>query len=373
MAARPVTRKIRLLHIAQSLFYGGMERLIADMVHRIDRDRFDVHVLCTLRFGRFAEGLDAVAGLHLAQPLNRKSLIWPNTLRDDIRKIAPDVVHTHSGIWYKASAAARMAGVRRIVHTEHGRAKPDPWSHRLVDGIGARRTDVVVAVSAPLAVQLEHDLRIPRHKIVVVPNGVDTDVHRPVTDDGVLRRELGIPADTPVIGSIGRLQPIKGYDVMVEAFAILRAQWPGGTPPALVVGGEGSERPALEQRVREHGLGGAVHLLGWRDDIRTLHSGFTLFTMSSRSEGTSVSLLEAMSAGLCPVVTDVGANGAVLGEPLRHRLVPSEQPAALAAAWLDALRDPVRRCHDAAAARSRVIAEYGLDAMVQAYERIYCG
>jgi glycosyltransferase involved in cell wall biosynthesis len=139
------------------------------------------------------------------------------------------------------------------------------------------------------------------------------------------------------------------------------------------VGGEGSERPALEQRVRAHGLSGAVHLLGWRDDIRNLHAGFTLFTMSSRSEGTSVSLLEAMSAGLCPVVTDVGANGAVLGEPLRHRLVPSEQPAALAAAWLDVLRDPVRRCHDAAAARSRVIAEYGLDAMVQAYERIYSG
>jgi glycosyltransferase involved in cell wall biosynthesis len=366
-----MTRKIRLLHITQTLFYGGMERLIADMVRRIDHDRFDVHVLCTTLFGKFSEGLDEVAGLHLARPLTRSSLVWPASLRDDIRKIAPDVVHSHSGIWFKASAAARLAGVKRIVHTEHGRAKPDPWSHRLVDAIGARRTDVVVAVSAPLATQLEHDLRIPHRKIVVVTNGVDTDLHRPVTDDGVVRRELGIPADTPILGSIGRLQPIKGYDVMVEAFAILRARWSGGPPPVLVVGGEGSERPALEQRVREHGLGGAVHLLGWRDDIRSLHASFTLFTMSSHSEGTSVSLLEAMSAGICPVVTDVGANSAVLGEPLRHRLVPAAQPGLLADAWLEALRDADRRCRDAATARTRVVTDFGLDAMVRAYEGIY--
>ncbi len=95
--------------------------------------------------------------------------------------------------------------------------------------------------------------------------------------------------------------------------------------------------------------------------------------MSSRSEGTSVSLLEAMGAGICPVVTDVGGNAAVLGPSLRHWLVAPEDPAALAAAWRDALDDRTRREADAAAARSRVRAEFALDAMVRRYEAVYEG
>jgi glycosyltransferase involved in cell wall biosynthesis len=95
--------------------------------------------------------------------------------------------------------------------------------------------------------------------------------------------------------------------------------------------------------------------------------------MSSRSEGTSVSLLEAMSAGLCPVVTDVGGNAAVLGPALRHRLVPPADPEALAMAWRDALVDSDRRTADGAAARQRVKAVYSLEEMVRRYESLYEG
>src|SRR6185436_12649481 len=120
------------------------------------------------------------------------------------------------------------------------------------------------------------------------------------------------------------LEAIKGYDIMVEAFALLRRGWSGPEPPVLVVGGDGTERQELQRRVDELGLDQSIKLLGWRDDIPDLRSAFTLFTMSSRSEGTSVSLLEAMSSGLCLVVTDVGGNADVLGNSLRHRLVIPE-------------------------------------------------
>ena len=101
----------------------------------------------------------------------------------------------------------------------------------------------------------------------------------------------------------------------------------------------------------------------------------SIFTMGSRSEGTSVSLLEAMSAGLCPVVTNVGGNAAVLGPALQHRLVPPVNPAALAAAWTDALTDDARRAADARAAREGVLAEFSVGAMVRGYAGIYkeCG
>jgi glycosyltransferase involved in cell wall biosynthesis len=350
-----------------------MERLLADIVLRVDPNHFESHVLVLQYLGRFAEGLEGHATLHRADRLPRYSMLWPGPLIRQIRSIAPDVVHTHSGVWYKGSLAARRAGVPRVVHTDHGRRSPDPWQDRLVDRLAARRTDTVVAVSQALADQLARGIVGDSGRIRVVPNGVDTELHRPGGDAKRIRQELGIAAGVPILGSIGRLEPIKGFDVMVRALAVLGAMAGGGPAPMLVVAGDGSERLRLEQLAREHGVKDRLHLLGWRDDVQALHAAFAVFTMSSRSEGTSVSLLEAMGAGICPVVTDVGGNAAVLGPSLRHRLVAPEDPAALAAAWRDALDDRTRREADAAAARSRVRAEFALDAMVRRYEAVYEG
>jgi glycosyltransferase involved in cell wall biosynthesis len=158
---------------------------------------------------------------------------------------------------------------------------------------------------------------------------------------------------------------------MLEAFGRLVSGWSGSTHPALVVVGEGGLRPALERRARELGVTDDVHWLGWRDDVTRFLAGFDLFTLASRSEGTSISLLEAMAAGLCPVVTDVGGNSAVLGTDLAHRLAPAEDPGALAAAWEAALMDPLARARDAAVAAQRVKDAYSLDGMVRAYEALY--
>jgi glycosyltransferase involved in cell wall biosynthesis len=348
-----------------------MERLLADLVRRVDPDRFESHVLALQYLGRFSEGLDRVATLHVADPLPRYSMVWPGPLIRQIRRIGPDVVHSHSGVWYKGSLAARRAGVHRVVHTEHGRGKPDPWEARVLDGLASRRTDLIVAVSDVLAEQLATTVVRHPERIRVIRNGVDTSAYRPRPDQGAIRRELGLAPEIPILGSIGRLEQIKGFDVMLEAFVMLRAGWSEGPAPALLVAGDGAERPRLAAWIEEHALQGEVHLLGWRDDVHALHEAFTLFTMSSRSEGTSLSLLEAMSAGLCPVVTDVGGNAAVLGPDLRHRLVPDEDAAALAAAWRAALLDRPRREQDALAARRRVQSAFDIDAMVRAYEALY--
>jgi len=317
------SRRLRVLHAIWNLNYGGMERLLAEILRRTDPDRFESHLLVLHDLGRFAEGLEEVATLHEAEPLPPWSMLWPARLTAQIRAIAPDVVHTHSGVWYKVGLAARRAGVRRLVHTDHGRASPDPLVARLIDRLAARRTDAVVAVSEVLAKQLADTVVGDARRIHVVTNGVDTSHYRPRPDDGVARAELGIAPGVPVLGSVGRLEPIKGYDVMLSAFARLRAQWRDGLAPVLVLVGDGSERARLEQDARQAGIADGVRFLGWRDDILSLHRAFDLFTMSSRSEGTSVSLLEAMSGGLCPVVTRVGGNPATLGAALDHRLVPA--------------------------------------------------
>jgi glycosyltransferase involved in cell wall biosynthesis len=305
--------------------------------------------------------------------MSRFSMMWPARLTRTIRAIAPDVVHTHSGVWYKASLAARRAGVPRLVHTDHGRQHPDPWVARLVDGLAARRTDVVVAVSEALRRQLEDTVVKRRAPVCVVTGGVDTECFQPRTVNGTLREELGLPAGTPVIGSIGRLEPIKAYDVMIRAFALLVDGWSQGRMPALVLVGDGSERARLAALIEECGLGASARLVGWRSDVERVHALFDVFTLSSWSEGTSVGLLEAMSTAVCPVVTAVGGSPTVLGESLRHRLVPPGDPAALARAWRDALTNGQQRTIDGTTARRRIEQVYGLEGMVRAYERIYRG
>jgi len=364
-------RRIRVLHTIQNLNYGGMERVLANIVERIDPERFESHVLVFQYLGRFSEGLDAFAGLHAMDRVSRLSMLWPRSIARMIRSIAPDVVHSHSGVWYKSSLAARMAGVARVIHTDHGRQQPDPWQARLLDGLASRRTDVAVAVSDMVAAQLRDGIVRGRCRIEVVVNGVDTDSVVRTHDVDRMRTELSIEPDAPVIGSIGRLEPIKDYATMIDAFARLLGRWEQTPCPVLVIAGNGSERERLESAAAAARIDDRVRLLGWHDDIPRLLGAFTLFTMSSLSEGTSISLLEAMSARLCPVVTDVGGNSAVLGPALRHRLVPAADPEALAAAWLDALSNPQRRIEDGETARARVVAEYSLDRMVDRYQEIY--
>lgn len=364
-------RRIRVLHVIHSMNIGGMERVLADLIRVSDRSRFDMHVLCLEKLGPIAERAAAHATIHRAVPLPRWSLIWPGTLAAQIREIGPDVVHTHGQIWCKASLAARMAGVPRIVHTDHGRPPgPEPLSLRVLERRAARRVDMVVAVSQSLADQLQNGYAAAS-KLCVVINGVDTDVHVPRRDDGSVHAELGVTPETPLIGSVGRIDPIKGYDVMIDAFAELLARWRNGPAPVLVVVGYGSQYDALRARAVALGVAPQIRWLGWREDVQRLHAAFAVFTQSSRSEGTSISLLEAMSAGRCPVVTDVGGNAHVLGPALQHRLVPSESPRMLATAWSDALIDTARRAQDAATARRRIEDNFGLQAMVRAYETLY--
>lgn len=360
---------LRVLHVVPDLLFGGLQRLVVQLVNRSPSIGIDAHVLVLGEVGPLASAVLDPSRVHRMGRQSRWSLLRPTALAGTIRELAPDVVHSHSGVWYKAAKAARLAGVRLVVHTDHGRMTPDPWSARLVDRLGSRVTDLVIAVSDAVAGRLRDGVVADPERIRVILNGVDTDELRPGAAPD-LRAELALPPGAQVIGSIGRLEPIKGYDLMVEAFALL-GRSPEASGAYLVIAGDGAERPALEARVRELGVGGSVRLLGWRQDVASLLATFDVFALTSRSEGTSVSLLEAMSAAVCPVVTDVGGNAAVLGPDLAHRLVPAGDPSGIAAGWRRALNDSAARRRDGLAARVRVEARYGLQSMVEAYAALY--
>ena len=135
--------------------------------------------------------------------------------------------------------------------------------------------------------------------------------------------------------------------------------------------GDGSERTALEALASELGIGDRVRFLGWRTDAERLYGAFDLFTLTSRSEGTSISLLEAMSTGVCPVVTDVGGNRAVLGQELEGLLVPDNDETGLAASWQRCLAEAPFRVEMGHRARLRVSSAFSLERMVDRHESLY--
>jgi glycosyltransferase involved in cell wall biosynthesis len=303
--------------------------------------------------------------------MSRLSLLRPAKLINVLKAIEPDLVHSHSGVWLRASHAARAAGVRAVVHTEHGRPDPVPYADRVSDNVASRRTDVIIAVSEPLAAVLRRQVVHDASKLRVIANGVDTEGLKPLMDRCALRQELGIPPDAAVIGSIGRLEPVKNYQLMLRAFARLGSGSWNGRPPWLVLVGDGSERASLEQLAVELRIDTQVKFLGWRADAEKLYVTFDLFALTSTSEGTSMSLLEAMSCGVCPAVTDVGGNRSVLGPELNSLLVPSGDEAAVADLWHRLLRDPARRELSGHHARLRAQKAFSLDQMVEQHVALY--
>lgn len=373
MSSGATERRIRIAQVVNNLHYGGLERVVQDLVWGFPSAEVETHVVLLGYAGRYATALPESAQVHLVPPMSKLSMVQPVALTALLREIDPDVLHTHSGVWLKAVRAGRSARIPVMVHTDHGRGVPDPLLHRFLDHLASRFTDRVVAVSDSVAASLRARVVSRPVPITVIPNGVDTDRFRPRGGAASLRAELGIANETPVVGSIGRLEPVKNYELAVRALIALHRRWDAATAPkpVLVLAGDGSVRPALERLVSGLGVTSHVRLLGWRDDVHGLLDTFDLFTMSSWSEGTSMSLLEAMSTGLGCVVTDVGGNRAVLGAGLADSLVPPGDVEALAKAWQLDLGSSERRKDRGDRGRDRVIQQFSSQHMVARYLALY--
>lgn len=363
---------LRVAHVVLDLHEGGLERVVTDLILDSRSRGHESHVVCLRRAGQLAAELTS-GQCSVAPRQSRLSLLAPTALAALLRRLAPDVVHLHSGVWFKGAYASRLAGLGPVVFTDHGRPLPDRLTHRGFDSLGARLTDHVVAVSAPLAEYLISRLHVPRYKVSVIPNGIHLSEPPSAVETAHIRGDLALPPDALVIGSVGRLDPVKAYDRLLQAFARLQAANPVSPRPLfLLLVGDGPERGRLEALAGELRVSEAVRFLGWRKDVSRILGVMDVFVLPSDSEGTSISLLEAMAAGRAVVATAVGGTPDVLGpDGGAGRLVPPGNERALADGLGELLRDDQRRRELGVRARARVEARYSFEAMAAAYLDLY--
>jgi sugar transferase (PEP-CTERM/EpsH1 system associated) len=365
MSPRPL-----VVHVVHSLAVGGLENGVINLVNNAGGGLQHV-VVCLSEEGamrtRLMPEVEVLAlgkrpGQDLGAVLRLVALL---------RRLRPAIVHSRNWAAFDAVPAARLAGVHRVVHGEHGRDIADP------EGRNAKRNWIrrrfaplvshFVAVSRDLGRWLREDVRVPAAKVSTIYNGVD--LARFSGSSRLEAREtLGLSPETPVVCTVGRLDPVKDQAGLVRAFAGLLSVHPEAV---LLIAGDGPCRDDLTRVVAELGVARNVRLLGECRDVPSVLAATNLFVLPSIAEGMSNTLLEAMAAGLPVVATRVGGNPELVDDGVTGRLVPSRDPAALREAMAAYLDDPHLGAAHGKASRQRAAECFTLERMCAEYVGLY--
>jgi glycosyltransferase involved in cell wall biosynthesis len=360
---------LRIMQLVLGLSPGGTERLVIEICRRLSGVG-EVMVCCLDDPGEWAPELTG-AGIRVTS-LGRAGGFEPSLARRIARLVDHErigMIHCHhySPYVYGALATILRPSVG-LVFTEHGRLSDAPPSRkrRLVNPWLSRLPGAVCAVSADLKKYLVQS-GFPEDRVEVVYNGIADVAPVPQASRAALRAELDVPADAFLVMSIGRLDPVKNLSLLLRAFAVALA---GDPRLSLAIIGDGPERAALEAQARELGLEGRVAFAGYRRDAARFLAAADLYVSSSTYEGVSLTILEAMAAGVPVVATEVGGNPEVVVHGETGLLVPG-LCAPLSCAITGLARDEIRRRHFGDAARTRVVRHFSIDRMVGRYAELY--
>ncbi len=359
----------RVLQVVLQLDPGGTERLVVELIRRL-HTRFPMAVCCLDEPGQWAAQLTAlgvdVTALRRA-PGFRVGLA--GAIASLARGHGATVLHCHhySPFVYGRLAKLLLPGTR-IVFTEHGRLSDAPPSRKRQLATRLLQTGV------PALFAVSHDLR--RHlieegfppRLDVIWNGIDPRGAPTPVDRDRARSTLGVGPGEVVVGSVGRLDPVKDFGTLLRACAAAVSR---DSRVRLFIVGDGAERAALAEAIRAERLDDNARLLGHREDVAQLLPGFDVYVNSSVTEGISLTILEAMAAQRPVVATAVGGTPEVVEDGTTGFLRPARDPGALAQAIVELGSDASLASRFGVAGRARVLAHFTLDQMVERYAQIY--
>lgn len=312
-----------------------------------------------------------------------------------LRRERPNVIHTHTTT---AGALGRLAGLlnngvarlrgeprAKLVHTFHGHVFRGYFSPLrsfvlvLGERLLARATDRIITVSETLKRELVEHYRIcPAAKVRVVPLGLDLGWAEALDQKaGMLRAQLGIPAETVIAAVIGRLTAIKNHRLFLSSLSLL-----GRANMAALIIGDGERRGELEQMVREQHLEDRVFFTGWLRDRAAMYADVDMVCLTSSNEGTPLVLIEAMAAGRPFVATRVGGvPDLMIGDGVPDAAgfevfsngitVPPNDAGVLAAALRCLLEHPELRRGMGAIGRAAVLKRFSAERLIHDVEAVY--
>lgn len=364
-------KKLKILHVLDSLNVGGMERVVINVANGLDPTRFEQAVCCISRLGTAAHLLNANVQQFDMGKGDERALLMPWQIAKLIRRERPDLIHTQSWAGMDGVIARTLTRQGKLVHSEHGRNLPyihhEPTKRKVVRRIAYELADAVFVVSEEMRQYFCRETGFARERMRVIHNGVDvTEIER--ADARGVREEFGLAATDFVVGTVARFQETKDLPTLVRAFAQLRQRQPQAK---LLLIGDGAERQRLQQLAEELRVATAVIITGIRHDVPRLLRALDAFALSSLSEGLPISVLEALAAGLPVVATSVGMLPELLREGENGFLVAPSDFAALAQRLelLATERDLAHRL--GVAGKQTVECDYSLAAMLRRYEELY--
>lgn len=350
-------KRIKIVHVAGQFNTGGLEKLLVEFARHTDPGRFKLHFVSLGDRGTVADEIEQ-AGWEVTaikQPRGiRPTMVW--RLADLFRRDGADVVHAHNLRPLIYCAPAAMLAGAKVLHTRHGQQYGAGRRAAAQLRLAASLAECVVCVSAEGAA-LSRMQGVAAGKIRTIHNGIDISRFA----------YTGPKAGGPAV-MIGRLSPDKNVENLLRATAILIRQEPGFR---LDIAGDGPCMVPLRELTRSLGLEGCVRFLGEVRDVAALLGRASMFVLPSKTEGISLTLLEAMSRGLPVIATRVGGTIEVIEEGKSGLMAAAKSPADLAAAMLRVYREPARAAEMGRAAHERVTADFDVRGMVRKYEACY--
>ncbi len=372
-------RRPLIAHVLYRFDTGGLENGVVNLINHLPHEKYRHVIVALTEITAFRQRIQRQDVEYIA--LNKKPghgfWLYPELIRL-FRKIRPSIVHTRNLAALEASVPAWLAGVPGRLHSEHGRegADLDPSNpkFRLMRKLYRPFVTNYLALSADLSHYLNHYIGIPEYKLNQIYNGVDStrfireNERQPIPD---------CPFQSPehwLLGTIGRMHAVKDQMNLARATAQALQKQPALRQRLrLLLIGDGPERANIETYLAQAGLTDIAWTPGERQDAPAILRGLDCFALPSKSEGISNTILEAMATSLPVIATDVGGNPELIHAGVTGKLVPAENPAALADAILDYANNPEAATQAGIAGRQAVESKFSLDAMIEAYCALYDG
>jgi glycosyltransferase involved in cell wall biosynthesis len=363
-------KKFRVMHVMSSRTMGGTERMLTHLIPNFDKKRFESCLVCfnssSMLTREWRDSGIEVYHLDVDSAISVKGawrILW------FMRRWRPDILYVYG---LRANLMTRIAKLfYKVPVFITGQQGIEDWKGRLAVFLEKSTSfwvDKYIGVSKACCDMLARREKIPSFKLEVVHNGICLDVPKDVqTRANNIKQKYKFPEGAFVVGSVGRLQPVKGHEYLIEAACEVVKKYP---ETFFVILGQDYRNGELQKLVKDKNLESRFLFPGYSKDVASWLATFDLFVLPSLSEGLPVVALEALFMR-CPVVaTDVGGTGEAIEHEKTGLLVPPADPKSLADAMIrmyesNDLRDRLRQ-----EGYKKACNEFSVEKMVQGYEKV---